>query len=95
MREITYWVIRHIPTKRILATADSVGKGRGNTRVDIQDTGLPRLFETERRAKYCLARWLEGKFHMTWEDGIEVSNPAIPRIKEDMEIIPVQLKVMV
>lgn len=94
-KQITYWVIRHIPTKRILATADSVGKGRGNTRVDINEDGLPRMFETESRAKRCLAKWLEGKHHQTWEDGIKVSDPAIPRIKEDMEVIPVQLKVLV
>lgn len=95
MKQITYWVIRHRPTQRILATGESTGHGRGNTRVDINEDGLPRLFETETRAKRCLSKWLEGKHHQTYEDGIEVSNPAIPRNKEDMEVIPIQLKALV
>ncbi len=95
MKQITYWVIRHIPTKRILATPESTGHGRGNTRVNINEDGLPRMFHDEITAKRCLARWLEGEFYMSYHDGLDVSKPAIPRVKEDMEVIPVQLKVMV
>jgi len=92
---ITYWVIRHKPTGRILATPQSTRHGRANTRVDIRDDGIPRMFLNEQTAKRCLGKWLEGEFSYHWEDGIEVDQPAIPRVREHMEVIPVQLKVMV
>lgn len=94
MKEITYWVIRHIPTKRILATADSTGHGRGNTRVNIKDDGLPRMFETKDKARRALGKWLEGEHKNDWDDGIMVNAPSIPRVREDMEVIPVTLKVL-
>lgn len=91
---ITYWVIRNKFTRRILATPQSTGHGSSNTHVDLKDEGIPRLFVDESTAKRCLAQWLQGVHKNHWEDGLEVHAPLIPRVKEDMEVVPVELKVM-
>ena len=86
------WAIRHIPTGKLLPANP---KGYGHTQMHIEGnkaTGLmPRLFDSERTAKYCLLKWLQGVHRNEWEDGIQLYNPKTPRIPEDMEVIEIEL----
>lgn len=88
------YAIRHKPTGLLLRMHP---KGFGHSQMDIIDEKLmrpsaPRLFTSERQAKQALLMWLRGKHRQEWEDGIQVYTPKTPRIKEEMEIIEVELK---
>lgn len=93
------WGILHIPSNKLLR---QYPKGYGHTQLDVEDPinherlkrGInlpPRLFTSEDTAKRALIQWLQGVHRNYWEDGLEVSNPKVPRIKENMKIVPVYL----
>lgn len=93
------YAIRHKPSGKLLR---HFPKGYGHTQLDVEDpinhprlkAGCilpPRLFTTEDSAKRSLIQWLQGVHRHYWEDGLHVSTPSVPRIKEDMEVIEVEL----
>jgi len=87
------WVIRHKPTGKLLPANP---KGYGHTQMHVEGnnekmTLVPRLFDNEKTAKRALIQWLQGVFRNQWEDGIEVNTPKTPRVKDDMEVIEVEL----
>lgn len=93
------WGIRHKPTGKLLR---QFSRGYGHTQLDVEDDPnmervkrgvilAPRLFTSEDTAKRALIQWLQGVHRNHWEDGLEVSTPKVPRVKEDMEVIPVYL----
>lgn len=90
---LQYWAIRHIPSGNILATSQSTQHGNGNTRVEVADVGVPRLFQTKDTAVRAMNAWLLGPHHCSYEDGIEIYNAKVPRKREDMEIVEIHLEV--
>lgn len=93
------YAIRHKPTGKLLR---QFAHGYGHTQLDVEDPfnhdrakrGVhlaPRLFTNEDSAKRSLLQWLQGVHRNYWEDGLHVSTPSVPRIKEDMEVIEVEL----
>lgn len=89
------WAIEHIPTGKLLRQWPC---GYGHTQLNIDDmpgtrptSATPRLFLTEDSAKRSMRKWLEGVHRMEYEDGITVYDPAVPRVKEDMRVIPIYL----
>lgn len=93
------YAIRHKPSGKLLR---QFAKGYGHTQLDVEDPinhrrlkeGVhlaPRLFTDKEFAKRALLQWLQGVHRHYWEDGLQVSTPSVPRIKEDMEVIEVEL----
>lgn len=90
------WAIRHIPTGTLLQANP---KGYGHTQVAVlgknsamwESHMTPRFFRSKRKAEASLRKWLEGYHTFHHEDGIDVSTPTTPRIKEDMEVIEIEL----
>lgn len=87
------WVIRHKPTGKLLPANP---RGYGHTQMNIENNGkmkhlVPRMFLSEREAKMCLGRWLLGVHKLYWEDGLDISEPEEKRVREDMEVIEIEL----
>lgn len=88
MPSITYYAIRH----KTLGTYFMQGSNTKYDPVDPDQTPLTiRLFRHERNAKSALARWCEGKWFNSHEDGMEVE-PVKGRTKDAYEIIPITLE---
>lgn len=70
---------------------------------DVPASGIPRLFSKRHYAQNALDYWLKGElyevvtssFSYVGEDDssseLKVIQPAIPRVKEDMQIVSLQL----
>lgn len=88
------WAIEHIPSGKLLRLQPC---GYGHTQLDVDSKpgrnikAQPRLFFSEDSAKRSMRKWLEGVHRMEYEDGIQLYNPTVPRIKEDMRVIPIYL----
>jgi hypothetical protein len=93
------WGIKHIPTGKLLRQQP---QGYGHTQLDLEDSpnnrrvknGIvfpPRLFTNEDTAKRALIQWLQGVHRNYWEDGLQVSTPTTPRIKEEFKVVPIYL----
>lgn len=61
-----------------------------------RNTGVPRLFLSRKSADAAITQWLRGRHLTNWDPdcgrvfaGVE---PAPSRKREDMEIVPVELK---
>ncbi len=104
----TKWAVRHIPTGHFLPVATG-RQGRGGSHVEPCDPkdAPPRLCDSEKSAIAVLSQWLRGKatIRYIWEydefrgkdykveDGVEIE-PVPTRIKDDMEIVQVELVVI-
>jgi hypothetical protein len=102
--EITFWLIRHIPTGHYLPQPQG-RMGRGGSHVEpVQHNPndpatKPRLFTTKRSASNALGQWLAGKHMCHWSYGGEgydydeytTIEPQPHRIRADMEIVSVNL----
>lgn len=92
-----FWIIRHKPSGGFLPELSGVRAGYTHT--EPQTKGVPRLFESAAAAKRALTWWLkgttsvwrgkdwEGDYDETWSTEVEEHRKA-----EDMEVIPVLLK---
>lgn len=98
-----YYAIRHIPTGKFMPTRVFRSAGRGWSYWEPTGyNGLggfpsspPRLFEEKQPAQLALNIWLKGPVGSDPESGARVYNkPPIPRIKSDMEIVPMSLTAM-
>lgn len=97
-----YWMIIDKTTGKHIPLPKSVGK-RGYTHVEPTHEGIPRLFETENKAKCALREWLKGTHIASVEyDGDEWSSYSYTiidierepsRIKENMMVVAVEIKV--
>lgn len=91
----TYYAIEHIPSGTLLPVPTELSKGF--TRVEVGDTGIPRLFLNSRIAERALAQWLRGACELRWygrgEDAESVFKitPKPDRIRADMRVIPIVL----
>lgn len=100
MTEITFWLIRHIPTGGYLPQPTGY-MGRGGSHVEpvIHDPAdpktRPRICNTKRTAINVLSQWLAGKYYKDhdpdWGDSADGPYPVPTRIREEMEIIPINL----
>lgn len=90
-----YYAIEHIPSGNLLPVPTELS--RGFTRVEVGDTGIPRLFLNSRTAERALTQWLRGACEMRWygrgEDAESdfVITPKPDRIRSDMRVIPIAL----
>ena len=89
------WAIRHKPSGKLLRM-NLYGYGHSRLNVEIEPgrehqlhTTVPRLYHSEIDAKRSLTAWLKGCHSNDWEDGLSISTPVVPRIKEDMEVIQI------
>ena len=89
------WAIRHKPTGILLRQRNN---GYGHTQLNVvpefdweKNHPIPRLFPTEEAAKLSLREWLKGPLNNHWEDGMYYTSAKVPRIKEDMEVIWIEL----
>lgn len=97
-----YYVIRHIPSGRLLparvrATHHDFDLGGG---------GEPRLFTTERAAKNCATCWAQGAWAQEtetrggWDEPVydelvgPFPNKVDGRRREDLEVVPVTLELL-
>lgn len=93
-----FWIIRHKPTGGFLPEIQ--GQRGGYTSTEPQLIGVPRLFTTKAGASRALTWWLKGstrvwrgqdsftgEYEEDWSTEVEEHRKA-----EDMEIIPVLLK---
>lgn len=87
-----YYAIRQAGTNNYLPLPNSVGKGRGNTRCEPTEKGIPRLFTSKDSALRSLILWRQGKHRMEWEDGIVVYHQP-HRVLMDMEVVEVTFNV--
>jgi len=101
-----YFVIRHKPTGEFMPARMFLKSNRGYTY--WEPTGLngltadparktPRLFQTDHAAKTALTVWLKGIIvpnHSEDLPNLRTEKPPMPRIKSDMEIVPVSLTII-
>lgn len=88
------WGILHLPTRKLLRQWPC---GYGHTQLDVVDDparqrktmATPRLFLSEDTAKRALTQWLADVHRNHYDDGLEVTSPVVPRIKEDMKVVQV------
>lgn len=99
INQVELWGILHIPSGKLLR---QYNKGYGHTQLGVEDPknnprvirGInlsPRLFTKEDTAKRALTQWLQGAHSYHWEDGFIIGKPNVPRIKEDMKVVPIHL----
>lgn len=105
----TYYVIRHIPTQKLMPARMSRSGGRGWSHWDPLDPdnagfgNAPRLFDDKRAAENARTVWLQGAFvhHHSpptsfWDDpgGTDLLvAEKRDRKPEDVEVVPVTLEV--
>ena len=94
-----FYIIRHKPSGGFLPEVH-----KGYTFSEPRTTGVPRLFISAAAGKRALTWWLKGTLHVTKTGGLwgfgepeydETwhEDPMPDRKAEDMEVIPVLLKV--
>lgn len=98
-----FWVIRHIPTQKLMPARMSRSGGRGWSHWDPLDPdyagfgNAPRLFDDKRAAENAKTVWLQGAY--AWSQPRDPQDE--PRLKagkrdrkpEDVEVVPVTLEV--
>jgi hypothetical protein len=98
MSVLTFYIIRHKPTGGFLP--ELTGVRAGYTHTEPQMYGVPRLFLDAAGAKRALAWWLKGttrvwrgqdSFTGEYEEDWS-TDPKEHRKAEDMEVVPVVLK---
>ncbi|WAK45003.1 hypothetical protein Fifi067_00083 [Erwinia phage Fifi067] len=102
----SYWAIQHTPTGYFIPEPRTVRR-TGYTQVEPREDGIPRLFETEDKAKRALVQWLRGKHEQVTDTESEdeyggrsyivvVGMEAVPvasRKKEEMRVVRIDFKV--
>jgi len=89
------YYIRDNKTGKYIPEPTGVSR-RGGSFKEPEHSDRARTFMTKLSAKRFLTAWLKGK-HMSGDDGegysyVEAIQPVFTRIKEDMEIIEVEIK---
>jgi hypothetical protein len=96
--KIVAYAIRHKPTGHYLP-----GSHRASVKpsaIEPADPAeqMPRLWQAKRHAQSALTIWLRGIYKTTWDDACDnyetrIVEPPIPRRREDMEVVPVEMLV--
>ena len=86
----TFYMIRHKTNGTWLPNAHGRG-GRGGTHQEPTTYKPPRLFSKVQHANAALRWWLEGICKVRHDEEWYTKEPSTPRIKEDWEVVEVQI----
>jgi hypothetical protein len=89
-----FYAIKNKRTGALLPAPIGRG-GRGGTRVNFGERGMPRIFDSKTAAKNALHWWLRGEVHVSISEDLDEQwfvKPRADRRPEDVEIVCIQLQ---
>lgn len=89
-----FYAIKNKRTGALLPAPIGRG-GRGGTRVNFGELGMPRLFDSKTAAKIALHWWLRGEVYVSISEDLDKQwfvQPRADRRPEDVEIVCIQLQ---
>ena len=88
----TWWINRRSDNHAFLPECRSINQSNSYTAHEPMSDASPRMLASEPNAKRALTAWIQGIWHMHWEDGIDIYRSTPHRKNLPMETVEMTIQ---